>query len=618
VRRWGTAFAALLAAFIGLLAYGLAQPLPAHVAARLAPAVVLDAQGALLREGRDAEGLRARVTSLDALPTFYVEALLASEDHRFRWHPGVDPLALLRALWLNARAGRVVSGGSTIAMQLARLGYGLPHDLSGKVQELVLAPYLTWKLGRAEVLRAYVNLVPFGRDLRGVGAASWAYFGKPLADLTRTEALTLACLPRAPTAYDPHRHAERLAARRGHVFALLASRGALSEQEVATLRAAPVHLADFRRVFRAPHAVDLALDEARRRVHVEPTRIRTTLDAALQRTAQSACARAVKDLEQRGATGCAAVVMRASRMEVLALVGSPDFQSPHGGQVNAALAPRQPGSALKPFVYAMAFERGLSPGDTILDEPTEFSANFGVYRPANYDRHFHGQVTLREALACSYNVPAAKLLRDVGVEPFLRKLQDLGLTSLTRSAQHYGVGLALGDGEVRLFDLTAAYATLARGGIARPPTLLGEVMLAERVLALPVRRDSRVISPEAAFMVSDVLADPAARRAAFGGSSVLDLPFRASVKTGTSSHYRDNLTLGYAGDYVVGVWVGRHDGAALHGVSGVSGAGPAFRQIMLALSPRVDEVRAPLPEGVTRSRLGERLDLVVRPDAARR
>ncbi|MFM2415978.1 MAG: hypothetical protein RL385_701 [Pseudomonadota bacterium] len=600
------------AVVLGILAFSLAQPLPAHVSARLSAPVVLDAQGAVLREGRDAEGLRARVTSLDALPAFYLEALLASEDHRFYSHPGVDLLAILRALWLDVRARRIVSGGSTIAMQLARLGFGLPHDLSGKLQELALAPYLTWKLGRTEVLRAYVNLAPFGRDLRGVGAAAWAYFDKPLADLTRNEALTLACLPRAPSAYDPHRHARELAARRGHVLDLLVSRGNLSADEAATLRAAPLHLADFRRVFRAPHAVDLALDEARRRLHVEPTRLGTTIDAALQRSAQSACARAVRDLAHRGATGCAAVIMRASRMEVLALVGSPDFGSPRGGQVNAALALRQPGSALKPFVYAMAFERGLSPGDTIVDEPTAFDADFGVYRPENYDRHFHGEITLREALACSYNVPAAKLLRDVGVEAFLARLKALGLTSLTRPAHHYGVGLALGDGEVRLLDLTAAYAALARGGVARPPTLLHHVAVGERALELPARRDTRVIGAEAAFMVSDVLADPAARRAAFGGGSALELPFRASVKTGTSSHYRDNLALGYAGDYVVGVWVGRHDGASLHGVSGVSGAAPAFRQMMLALSPRIDEARAELPEGLTRSRRGERLDLALR------
>lgn len=572
--------------------------------------VIRDRAGLLLREPAAEDGLRADWTPLSEVPKPALDAIVQSEDHRLEAHWGVDPLGLLRALVLDVKHGRIVSGGSTLAMQLARLAYQLPRSWPGKVEQVLRGMVLQTRLGPRGVLESYVNLAPFGRDLRGLGMASRAYFDKPLRDLTTGESVALACLVRAPSAYDPHRFPARLLARRAHVLSLMHARGVLSETAMRDALAEPLHLAPFERMFRSPHASALARVEAERRGAVGVTQLWTTLDENLQRTAQRACKDTVEALKDSAATGCAAVILRASTSEVLAMVGSPDFRSVHAGQVNSALALRQPGSALKPFLYALAFEHGRAPGDTILDEKTEFPAAFGRWIPENYDRRYHGEVSLREALANSYNIPAAKLTLDLGVDAFVTRLRALGLSTLTESPEHYGAGLALGDGEVTLYDLTAAYAALARGGSYLQPTLLSRVLgPSGGVIELAPRAERRVFSEQISYLVSHVLQDRSARRAAFGEGSVLELPFDAAVKTGTSSRYRDNWTLGYAGDVVVGVWVGRHDGASMHGVSGVSGAGPTFRRLMLeAVGRSAGSFPAP-PKGLYLARYGSRLDL---------
>jgi penicillin-binding protein 1C len=349
--------------------------------------------------------------------------------------------------------------------------------------------------------------------------------------------------------------------------------------------------------------------EAERRGVAHATRIRTTLDSELQRTAQWACKKAVSELESKAATHCAAVAMRASTGEVLALVGSPDFRSPDGGQVNAALALRQPGSALKPFVYAMAFERGREPGSIIVDEPATFAAPFGQWTPRNYDGQYRGPLPIRRALAGSENVPAVAMASEIGVPKLLRFFRNAGLSTFDKTPSYYGLGITLGNAEVRLAELTTAYAMLARGGEYQEPTLLREVEQGTRLARLPPREKRQVFSRGDAYLVGHVLQDRAARRASFGEASALELPFDAAVKTGTSSDYRDKRTVGYASDLVVGVWVGRHDGAPMFGVSGVSGAAPAWRRIMLYALGKTAGPWPPPPPDVERVRVGARLDL---------
>jgi penicillin-binding protein 1C len=556
-------------------------PLPDVLSARGAQHVY-DGRGELLRAPAGSDGSRAVWVRLEQVPRSFLEALIASEDHHIHEHPGVDPFGLLRALWLDVRAGRVVAGGSTLAMQLARLSAGLAHDARGKLEQALLGVVLQQRLGVDGVLEAYVNLAPFGRDVRGVAQASRAFFGKPLADLTRAEAVALACLPRAPSRYDPYRHPERLLARRSHVLGLLVARGEVDERTRYALANEPLSLAPFVRSFRAPHAVELARDEALRRADDASDELTTTIDPTLQASAEAACTRAVQGLAQAGATSCAAVIVSVARGEVRALVGSPDFSAAPAGQVNGAVALRQPGSALKPFVYALAFEGGKRPETPIVDAPTRFRAAFGEFSPRNYDGRFHGEVSLRRALACSYNVPAVKLADELGPARLLARLRALGLDSLRAPAEHYGVGLALGSGEVTLLSLTNAYAALARGGVYFAPTLLATAKSRGRSLPLSPRVERRVFSSEVSELVRDVLSDAEARRPAFGSASVLELPFPVAVKTGTSSSFRDNWALGYTRELAVGVWVGRHDGASLRAVSGVDGAAPALRHILLA------------------------------------
>lgn len=611
-RRFSRRAALALAVLLGSFAVWIATAeLPSVLGPGTRALVIRDAQGRVLREPPFEDGLRAQWVALDDVPRAALDAIVQSEDHHFGLHPGVDPAGIVRAAWLDLKHGRVVSGGSTLAMQLARMSYGLPRTYLGKLQQAALGVLLQMRLGTRGVLEAYVNLVPLGRDVRGLAMASHAYLGKPLRDTTTGEVVALACLVRAPTAYDPHRHGARLLSRRHHVLGLMHQRGVLSGEAMEAADREALHLTRFERTFRAPHASSLAFLEAERRAGAVPHDIATTLDPNLQRMAQRACKEAVRDLAHSAASDCAAVVLRASSSEILALVGSPDFRSPHGGQVNAAIAPRQPGSALKPFLYALAFERGRSPGDSILDERTGFPAAFGEWIPQNYDRRFHGEVTLREALANSYNIPAAKLALEVGVDSLLARLRSLGFTTLTQSASHYGPGLALGDAEVTLLDLVAAYGALARGGVYRVPTLLRKVSLGTREVTLAARGEQRVFSPAASYLVSHVLQDRAARRAAFGEGSVLELPFATAVKTGTSSRYRDNWAVGYAADLVVGVWVGRHDGAPMLGVSGVSGAGPAFRRLMLEAVGRTATNFPGPPAGVRLRPFGKRMDLAV-------
>jgi penicillin-binding protein 1C len=589
------------AATLALAVYLAWEPLPSVLSEGRGERTIADARGALLRESADDRGQRARWTKLDEVPRSARIALVESEDQHLTWHIGVDPIGIARAALLNLRARAVVAGGSTLAMQLARLAYDLPRSWPGKLEQLLRATVLQLRLGPDGVLEGYLNLAPFGRDVRGIAQASHAYFGKPLRDLTRGEAVLLACLPRGPSHYDPYRQRARLLARRAQVLGLLQRRGLISRVELSEIAGEPIALVPFERSFRAPHAVELAERELHARGARQASQLTTTIDPNLQRAAQWACKRAAHSLSKQAVTDCAAVIMRVSTAEVLAIVGSPDYFGAAAGSVNAALAPRQPGSALKPFVYALAFEQGKRPASRIVDEPTVFAAQFGSWFPANYDGRFHGEISLRQALACSYNVPAAKLTAELGPAHVLARLRRLGLSTLTREVEHYGVGLSLGVGEVTLLELVAAYATLARGGEYLEPTVIAAASERGRALALGPRRKERVFSREVSYLVSHVLADRDARRPAFGANSVLELPFDASVKTGTSSSYRDNWTLGYAGDIAVGVWVGRHDGAPMHGVSGVAGAGPAFRHLMLTAVGEVVPRFPEPPPGVRRA-----------------
>jgi penicillin-binding protein 1C len=323
--------------------------------------------------------------------------------------------------------------------------------------------------------------------------------------------------------------------------------------------------------FRAPHVCLMAIAAD---PDPEGGTIRTTIDEPLQEAVQWAIRGRLKNLAAKNVHNAAAVVIDNRSGEIRALVGSADFtDEAHEGQVNGVLAMRQPGSAIKPFMYTLALEHGLTPASILPDVPTALPDHHGDYVPENYDRHFHGPVRLRTALACSYNVPAVRAFQTIGKQAFLEKLRDLGCEGLNRDPEYYGYGLTLGNGEVTLLELATAYRALACGGLYQP------AILTPRPGDAPGPR--RVYDERAVYCITDILKDGAARRPAFGGN--FNFPFQCAVKTGTTKDYKDNWTVGYTTRYTVGVWVGNFDGKQMVHVSGVSGAGPVFSDIMMFL-----------------------------------
>jgi penicillin-binding protein 1C len=585
-------FGLLLVPWVALVSGALVSGLPPALQADRAPSVsvrVLDRHGVLLREVRAADGSRARWVRIDELGENIERAILAAEDQRFYGHPGVDPLAILRAFGQALIERRVVSGASTLTQQLARTLVKRPRTLGGKFVEAALALRIEGSLTKREILEQYLNRVSFGPSLRGVEAASRYYFDKPTRALSLAEAAALASIPRGPSLYDPRRPKglERLRRRRDRVLSRMEARGAATAEQVERAKAEPLVIARFLGNFGAPHFTQAVLSGALAAglpPGAKPTELTTTVDRELYAEIEALARSTVRALAGRHVTAAAVVVLDNPTGEVLAYVGAPDLRDEaHFGHNDGVLARRQPGSALKPFVYSLAMERlGFTASTVLPDVALHFTTTDGDYHPNNYDGLFHGPVRLREALGNSYNVPAVWTASLLGPERLLHRLRELGFP-LTDSAATYGAGLALGGGEVRLIELANAYATLARGGVLLPVRPLREATTGDGspidLIRSPPRR---VIDERAAFVVTHILKDKGARSAAFGEGGVLEMPFETAVKTGTSKGYRDNVTVGYTPDLTVAVWVGNFDGSPMQGVSGVSGAGPLFRAAMLA------------------------------------
>jgi penicillin-binding protein 1C len=574
--------AALLAPWLSLMVMAILTPLPPELrdAGRYAPSIrVLDRNGALLREVRADDGCRARYVKLDEVGERAQRAMIAAEDRRFFSHSGVDPFAVVRAAAQAVWHRRIVSGASTLTQQLARTVVPHPRNAWGKFGEMALALRIEWSLGKDQILEQYLNRVTFGPGLRGIEAASRFYFDKPTRDLSLAEAAMLAGMPRGPTLYDPAKGTARIERRRNRILDRLLSNREATRDEIARARGEPIVLAKAAGGLGAPHFVrellEGTIDPLVRANGSLPAEITTTLDARLQREAEVLARSTVRALSRRHVTAASVIALDNATGDILAYVGSPDLSdSDHLGENDGVLALRQPGSTLKPFVYELALEKLAFTAATVLPDIDLHLEHDGVdYHPQNYDGRYHGPVRLREALANSYNVPAVYTASLLAAGQVLERLQQVGFASLDRDGTYYGPAIALGDGEVRLIDLARAYSTLARGGISLPVRALRSASASPPVAVM--RKDETRI-------ISDVLADRHARVASFGTESPLDLPFPVSVKTGTSKGFRDNWTIGYTPEVTVAVWVGNFDGSAMHGVSGVTGAGPLFRDVMIA------------------------------------
>lgn len=567
-------------------------PLPSS---RLSPShfeslFLVDRHGALLREVLSSNEGRSRWIELEHISPWVIKSLLHTEDRNFYRHRGLDVFALARAAWQNAQSGRIISGGSTLTQQLARQIYELPRQPLGKAVEMWLAMRLERSLSKPEILEQYLNRAPFGNQCFGIAAASRLYFNKPAAHLTLAESAFLVGLPQAPSAYDPFRHPARARARQKRVLQALLRSGVIDSLQFTAARQESLRVAQRPKNFLAPHACDLARELLAEERFTSTSTIRLTLDLAIQRNVEKILSNNLQLLARANVTNGAVLVLDNRSGEILALAGSGDyFDAEHDGQVNGALALRQPGSALKPFTYGLGLERGYTTASILADIPTNapIFAGGGDFTPTNYDGRFHGPVRLRTALACSYNVPVVRVLEPMGAELLLQRLRAAGFVSLRQNAQHYGLGLTLGNGEVSLLELTRAYLALANAGRVKNVRLFVD----EKFPALSGVAEQQVFSNEISFILGDILRDDAARAPAFGEGSVLDLPFACAVKTGTTKDFRDNWCVGFTNDYTVGVWLGNFDGSAMKKISGVAGAGPIFREAMLLLHREF----APLP-----------------------
>lgn len=511
---------------------------------------------------------------LDRISPLFLKAIVAAEDARFYEHGAVDGAALLRAAYEYAVDGAARSGGSTIAMQLARSIWHDPSTIAGKIEQIAGAERIVLGSSPNAVLQAYVNRVPMGGDLYGVEAASRAYFGVSAADLDLAQAALLAAIPNDPSRLSPYADWNALRARQRYVLERMVAGGAISARQAEEAGRESVAVLPPRG---GPLAAQHLLFAIYPRVASKEALVRTTLDAPLQAFVQAQAQAITAALSARHVTDAAALVVDNRTGDVLAYVGSPDyFSDALLGRNDGVLALRQPGSALKPFMYELALERGAIEPTTILDDaPATYAIPGGrLYQPADYSMRFAGPVRVRYALANSLNVPAVRVLSRLGVRVFLERLRRLGFAHMTKPASYYGLGLTLGSGEVSLWELVRAYVALARDGSMIPLRTTLDAAYAPAV---------QIGVPSTWQLVTRMLADPYARAQSFGVNSILRLPFDAAVKTGTSSDYRDTWTVGYTRDYTVGVWVGNFDGSPMQGVSGVSGGGPLWNHIMLHL-----------------------------------
>ncbi|HEY66287.1 MAG TPA: PBP1A family penicillin-binding protein [Caldilineae bacterium] len=559
---------------------------------------IYDRHGHLLYEIHDRG--RRTIVPLEEIPTALIQATIATEDRNFYLHEGVDVFAIVRAAWQDLQAWDVVSGGSTIPQQLARLllldeEKRYEKSLLRKIHEARLAMQLNQRYSKDEILEMYLNSVYYGRHAYGVAAAARVYFDKDLSELTLAECALLAGLPQAPNQLDPFTHPEAARRRQRIVLNLMREQGYITEAQMRAALAEELHFkSPDRETVPVPHFVDYVRELLLERFGPEGMRqglqVYTSIDLRYQELVEAIARAQVAQIgEKHNISNAAVVVIHPPTGQILAMMGSLDYYNEEiDGQVNVALRPRQPGSAIKPILYAAAFNNGWSPASVIWDTPKRYPmGQGGWYSPRNITGRYYGALRLRVALANSLNVSAVKLLEAVGVKRMLETGRKLGITTWRGPDSQYGLSLAVGGYEVTLLDLTHAFATLANNGAYVPLRPILEIRdAAGRVLYRPQPLEDLpryVISPAAAYQVTSVLSDRRSRQLMFGRNSPLDTSRPTAVKTGTTDEWRDNLTVGYTPYLAVGVWLGNSDGRPMRNATAFRTAGPIWHDIMEAI-----------------------------------
>ena len=564
----------------------------------------------------DAQGHNSPV-SFETIPIYLVQATIATEDQNFFHHPGVDFFGILRSIWINLQGGETLAGGSTITQQVARNlllseAEQFNRTFRRKIREAWLAWRITEKYSHDEIIVLYLNQMYYGAMAYGVEAAAQAYFGRSVNELNLAECALLAGIPQAPAFYNPFVYPDAAKNRQRTVLDLMLHQGYITsdEREVASRQELIYSSSPY--PIEAPHFVMYVIVEVDQllqgqvRNPEQPLIVQTTLDLDLQHLAEKAIEKQLRILSDEkparqssdqsptaylpgghNVDNAALIAIDPKSGAVVAMVGSQDFFDPEtAGAINMSITPRQPGSALKPIIYAAAFSpefsEPLTPASMILDIDTAVITREGSsYVPANFDNLEHGPVSARQALGSSLNIPAVIVLNEIGFDRFFDLASKLGISTLGNPSD-YDLSLALGGGEVTLFELTAAYASIANQGIRVEPFTIDEIRTNEGQIVYQhkLERKFRVLDDRVAWLISDILSDNNARLIGFGPNTVLNLDRPAAVKTGTTTNFHDNWTIGYTPDLVTGIWVGNTNHEPMKGVSGLSGAGPIWHQFM--------------------------------------
>ncbi len=568
---------------------------------------IYDRDGRLLYEILDPHGGSHTPVPLENIPQSCIDATVATEDASFYTNPGVDLLAIVRALWINLEGGEVLSGGSTITQQLARNLLLLPEErtevsLERKLREAILAWRLARNYSKDEILTLYLNESYYGNLAYGIEAAARTYFAKGAAELDLAECALLAGLPQSPAAYNPLENPQAAEARQQVVLGLMAKHGHITAQEAELAGREELGFASVPFPIEAPHFVmyvrgQLEKEFGLEALYTQGLQVYTTLDLDAQNAVQRLMRFRLEQLADtrngqpaRNVHNAAVVAMDPTSGEVLAMVGSPDYFDPSiDGAVNATMATRQPGSSIKPITYAAAMDPGqpnpLTAATMVVDVRTAFVTREGMpYVPQNYDFRWHGPVLLRQALASSYNLVAVKVLDYVGIDDMTALARAMGITTFD-DADRFGLALTLGGGEVRLLELTGAYSAFANGGYRVEPVTILRVEDADgrQLYTAGGGLGPQILDQRVAYLITNILSDNMARASAFGEGSPLHLSRPAAAKTGTTTDWRDNWTVGYTPDLVVGVWAGNADNAPMRHVTGVAGAAPIWHDVMETL-----------------------------------
>lgn len=522
---------------------------------------IFDSEGNLLRVFTNKDGLWLMPVELKEINPQLINATLSIEDNRFKKHFGVDPFAVIRAAGVNFKNGRVISGASTISMQVIRIIENRKRSLPNKIIEAVHAIRLETLYSKEQILKLYFEIAPYGGNIHGVTAASLRYFNKQPADLTLSECALLAGIPQSPSKLRPNRYPGRARERRDRVLASMVRNSYITLAQNNEAIKEPVLAGNNLFPFKAPHFADFV-----NKRYAGSNNIRTTIDPAIQNFAENILKGAVQDFRPYGVTNGAIVVIENNSGKIRAMVGSADyFSKENSGEINGALSKRCPGSTLKPFTYALGFEDGsYTPKMILSDVPVQYDG----YAPLDYDKEFRGPVTVREALVDSLNIPAVEVLDKVGYRKLYQLLKESGITTLNKLPDHYGLALTLGSGDVNLLELTNAYAALARLGEYKSYSFLEQEEMPSR----------RLLSEGAAYLVADIISDTN-RLQEIGIYRDEKIHPRVAWKTGTSYGHKDAWTICYNPEYTVGIWLGNFSARPARVLVGVNAAAPLAMKI---------------------------------------